>query len=317
MSNSLRLFLTTSIIALCFSNLTAQTQFVNPGFEEWEEIGFGPNILEPVNWSSIKSTDDADLNGRTPVVWGRSDDAHSGSYSLHLFTLSVFSIKIPGTITNGRIHATPIADSGYTYTDPDNNKWHTSIIRKPDSLAGWYKASPMPGDYAKVKVVVHKGFIAVSENKDTTDFIGSGTLYLSGETVDEWTRFSMPIHYYHDESPEFILLTVSSSKGTDATPGSKLWLDDLQLIYNENNGIAEESPDNLELFSTNRHLHVLLTEDNNEEYIMRICDLSGKLHMETKGRLNQKRSYSYNLPTGFYIVSIEYGNKLLTKKIML
>ena len=317
MKKFLHLFLVTGILIFWISNLNAQSQFVNPGFEEWEEIGFGPGILEPVNWSSLKSTDDEELNGRAPIVWDRSEDAHSGNYSLHLFSVTVFGLLVPGTITNGRIHATPNPVEGYTYTDPDNSQWHTSITSKPDSLVGWYKANPMAGDFAKVRAVVHRGFIAVSEYQDTTDFIGSGSLYLSGEPVTEWTRFSVPIHYYLEEDPEFILITISSSKGTDAVVGSELWLDDLELIYNNGSGIAEENADNLNIFSANNRLNILVTDQKNDEYIMRIYDLNGKMQVQSTGMLNQRSSYRYDLPAGIYVVSISYGNKLLTKKINL
>jgi len=299
------------------ANLTAQYQFINPGFEEWEEIGFGPNILEPVEWSSIKSTDDSDLNNAAPVVWEKSDDAHTGNHSIHLFTLSIFGLKVPGTITNGRIHSSMNPDSGYTYTDPDNAEWHTHLLAKPDSLVGWYKAKPEPGDYAKVKIVMHDGFIAVSENQDTSAYIGSGTMFLSGEPVNEWKRFSVPINYYKTEKPEFTLITISSSKGTEATPGTELWVDDLKLIYNNGTGITEKKPDNLTLFSADNKLNVLVTGEKNEKFILRVYDISGKLHLQNTGKVNQKSSYFYNLPTGIYVVSVSYNGKVLTKKINL
>jgi hypothetical protein len=298
------------------SYLSAQSQFVNPGFEEWEEIGLGPDIIEPVNWSSIKSTDDPNLNNTAPVVWGRSDDAHSGNYSLYLFTMNLFGLKVPGTITNGRIHSSMIPDSGYTYTDLNNAEWHTKVANKPDSLVGWYKANPMEGDFAKVKIVVHKEFIKVSQFQDTTSFIGSGTMFLSGEPVTEWTRFSVPIHYYSNEIPKYILVTISSSKGTDGIEGSELWLDDLKIVYN-GLGEVEKNPDNLHLFAANQHLNVLVTGNKNEEYLLKVYDMSGKLQLTNKGHINQKSSFNYNLSPGIYIVSIHYGDKVLTQKISL
>jgi hypothetical protein len=315
MKNFLHLFLLIGVILVGTVTLNGQSQFVNPGFEDWEEIGFGPDIIEPVNWSSIKSTDDSELNVTAPVVWGRCDDAHSGNYSLYLFTKSLFGLKVPGTITNGRIHSSLEPDSGYTYTDLNDAAWHTKLVSKPDSLVGWYKANPMEGDYAKVKVVVHKDFIKVSESQDTTKFIGSGTLYLSGEPVTEWKRFSLPLHYYSSEDPEFILVTLSSSKGTDAIQGSELWLDDLKLIYNDGSGIVEKNPGNLNLYASGNRLNVLVTGEKNQEYLLRVYDMSGRLQMEKRGRINQKSSYNYNLNPGIYIISISYDDKVLTQKI--
>lgn len=317
MKKYLRLFILTGAVISLISSLNAQSQFDNPGFEEWEEIGFGPNILEPVNWSTIKSTDDEQLNVNMPIVWGKSDDAHSGNYSLYLVTKSVFSIPVPGTITNGRIHATPIADSGYTYSDLENSNWHTQITSKPDSLVGWYKTNPVPGDYGKIKVVVHKEFVRVSEYRDTTGFIGSGALFLSPDPVDEWTRFSVPIHYYKNETPKFILLTVSSSKGTSALIGSELWIDDLELIYDPASGIGEENAANLDVYAADNKLNIFVAGEKNENYLLRVYDIEGRLQMEHTGRLNEKKSYRYNLRSGIYIVSVSYGNKVLTKKISL
>ncbi len=317
MKKTLSLFLIATMYIVLSHHMQAQTQFVNPGFEEWEEIGLGPNIIEPVNWSSIKSTEDDNLNSVAPIVWGRSDDAHTGNYSLYLASVSIFGFVAPGTITNGRVHADMNPDSGYTYTDPDHDAWHTRIIAKPDSLIGWYKANPMPGDYAKIRAVVHSGYIAVSESKDTTGFIGSGTLALSGEPVNEWRRFSIPIHYYLDEEPEFILLTISSSLGVDALAGSEVWLDDLELIYNNGTGIAEEDPDNLQLYTSGNRLHVFVKGDRTEDYYLHIYDTNGKLRMESKGVINQKNTFSYSLPKGIYVVSLSYGEKVLTKKIRL
>jgi len=64
----------------------------NSGFELWEEFGFGPDTLEPVNWNSLKSSDGGDLiNGVIPVTLERSTDAHSGMYSAKLpMTPSLF-----------------------------------------------------------------------------------------------------------------------------------------------------------------------------------------------------------------------------------
>ncbi len=319
MRKNLLLSIVLSIFTLFVLGLNAQTQFVNPGFEEWEEIGYGPNIIEPVNWSSIKSTDDDNLNGVAPLVWARSEigNAHSGDYSLYLYAVSIFGFVAPGTITNGRVHADMNPDSGYTYTDPDHEEWHTRIIAKPDSLIGWYRANPMPGDYARIRAVVHRGYIAVSESMDTTGFIGSGTLLLSEEPVNEWRRFSMPIHYYLNDDPEFILLTISCSKGVDAIEGSELWIDDLELIYNNGTGIAEENPDDLHLFASGNQLHVQIESEKKEDYFLRVYDAMGQLRLQDTGKTNQSNLHSYNLPSGIYIVSVSYKNKLLTKKVVL
>ena len=57
--------------------LTAQ-QIENPGFEDWEVIAGPPDFTEPVNWSTIKTSDNPAISGLSPFNWERSEDAHNG-----------------------------------------------------------------------------------------------------------------------------------------------------------------------------------------------------------------------------------------------
>jgi len=89
-------------------SLHAQTTdtIENPGFEEWElPFGLPVNHPEPVNWSSIKTSDNININPVAPINWARSDTAHSGNYSLKLFNVSALCLVATGTMTNGRVHA--------------------------------------------------------------------------------------------------------------------------------------------------------------------------------------------------------------------
>ncbi len=307
--------LISALVSLGFG-LNAQTQLDNAGFEEWEEIGYGPEILEPVEWSSIKSTDDPDLNNAAPIVWARGEDAHTGNYSLYLNSVAVFGIVATGIMTNGRVHADYDPNKGTTYTDPDHSEWHTRITGKPDSLVGWYKAMPRPGDFGTVRVVLHQGYLAVGENSDTTDFIASGKLNLSHENVTEWTRFSVPINYYLNIDPEFILVILTASNGVDAVPNSKIWFDDLELIYNHS-GIAEENAANMNLFANNHQIYLYVDTEKPENYILNVYDMSGRLRLQDRGLTGMNNTHPYELSTGTYVVKVQYGGKVLTKKIVL
>ena len=92
----------------------------NFSFEEWEMVGFENQFPEPVNWSSLKTSEPENLANVSPEVMFKSTDAHSGSFSVHLISKSVFGIVANGIITNGRIHADFDPAAGFTYTDPDD-----------------------------------------------------------------------------------------------------------------------------------------------------------------------------------------------------
>ena len=112
------------ISASLFINLNAQTQPQNPSFEDWEDVGL--SVDEPVNWSSIKTSDKTVTNPLAPVVWDISTEAHTGSFSLKLYNVETLgSIVASGTIANGRIHAEFDPEAAYTFTDISDSRWNT------------------------------------------------------------------------------------------------------------------------------------------------------------------------------------------------
>ena len=106
------------VLILCFSlQIIAQTQFENPGFEEWEPIENG-SVDEPVNWSSIRTATPNEMAELSPAVWGQSTDAHSGDYSVYLINKAAFGLVATGMVTSGRVKADLNYDSTNSHTDP-------------------------------------------------------------------------------------------------------------------------------------------------------------------------------------------------------
>ena len=314
------LLLSFLLISISFGiELKAQTQFDNASFEDWEEIGFGPEFIEPVEWSSIKSTDNADINVNAPHVWNRSEfgNAHSGDYSVYLHTVTAFGIAATGTISNGRYHAEFNINNGYIYTDTIDSKWHTRISAKPESLVGWYKANPSAGDFPTVKVILHTGYAQASALSDTSSYVASAIISLSEEQVTEWRRFSFPINYHKDDMPEFALVFMTSSNGISAVDLSEAWFDDIEFIYNDGTSIIEKDSDKLEVNIHNNQLSVFLRTNKKENYALSIHNLNGKLLLNDSGVSGQKNQYKLSLNSGVYIVSVNYNGKVLTKKIIL
>ncbi len=311
------LFIIITLIPMLTIN--AQTQFDNASFENWEEIGFGPNIIEPVEWSSIKSSDHENISGQAPHVWDRSEsgNAHSGDYSLYLHTVTVFGIVATGTLTNGRYHAEFNTANAFTFTDTVNSQWHTRISAKPDSLAGWYKAKPSAGDFPTVKVVLHTGYAQISAISDTSTYVASAVISLPEEEVTEWTRFSFPIEYHTNDDPEYALVILTSSNGLSAVDKSEAWFDDIEFIYNDGTGIMEKNDDAFEVHTYQDELTVFIDADKKERYELIVFDMSGKRVISNTGWTKEKNTFNMNLPRGIYAITVTYGRKTLTKKVVL
>ncbi|MBK9764545.1 MAG: hypothetical protein IPO87_14640 [Flavobacteriales bacterium] len=112
---------------------------------------------EAVEWSSVKDqrwwwADDT----FAPQLCWRSTDAHTGSYSLNLpHTVTSAVGAATRLLTNGRVHAGFTIANSYVFSDLVTAEWNTVCGSRPDSLIGWYKASPASGDRAKVTALMH------------------------------------------------------------------------------------------------------------------------------------------------------------------
>ncbi len=221
-----------SIITAALSvSVYSQQQPQNPGFENWENIS-GLTTQEPVDWSSIKTSDGGGIiNGLAPYVWDKSTDAHTGNYSVKLFnvTAPVGGIVVSGIVTNGRVHA-ELSGNGWVFTDTGNEQWRTALTQKPDSVVIWAKYTPVSGDAAQVKALLHTGSAKIPDAAQT-NWISLAEINIPN-TVSTWTRFSAPFNYFNSNTPQYILFVVSSA-GISAHVGSTAYFDDIELIYNE------------------------------------------------------------------------------------
>jgi hypothetical protein len=211
--------------------LFAQQQISNSGFEFWEEIRSGVN--EPVKWNSIKNSDGNMARKLAPDVIARSENAHSGKYSLKLINKSTIGIVANGIITNGAIHGNKNKDKSYVYTDAGSNEFSTPFISRPDSLVGWYIYSPQEKDSALVVLLLHKDKVTLPDQGAKMNWVGGVKLLLPGTPKNIWTRFSVPVTYFKkEESPKYILVILSAGNRKKAVEVSEALFDDLQLIYN-------------------------------------------------------------------------------------
>ncbi len=207
-----------------------QTQLENPGFEDWEDVGLP--VEEPVDWSSIKTSDNSILNQFAPIVWGKDETGHSGNYCVKLFNVSIFTIVAAGTLTNGRVHSDMNPDLGYVFTDTSDARWNSPLTGKPDSLVGWLKFFPQGNDVARVRALIHRDDAKIPENGTFSNWIAETEFVSVSEEIEEWTRFSVPFTYYNSDAPEYVLVVINSGDGTTPVEGSIAYFDDLELIYN-------------------------------------------------------------------------------------
>lgn len=304
----------TTLISTVFIvfGLFGQQQFQNPGFEQWEDAG--TVVDEPVNWSSIKTSDDIFYNNLAPVVWGQSTDAHSGNFSLSLFNVGSLVIA-SGTASNGRYHTQLPADSSYVFTDVNDAQWNSPINGRPDSIVGWYKCDASENDFGTVKVMLHNGYGQIPGTEDNA--IAIAYLELPSAEITTWTRFSTPFDYFSSETPQYYLAILTSGNGVDAQLGSTALFDDLEFIYN-GSSVNELPIQDLDIIMRHNELIIRTTSNSNTPFLFELRDVNGRVVNSGNLNLSGYNNIDINqLQDGLYIATASNSKEFYMSKIMI
>jgi len=226
------------LLCLAISSF-GQTQIVNGNFENWVNVTSATAV--PQNWNSNETGNSEAASGGQTCF--RSTSAHSGNYSAEVKSTNVLGIVVVnGSLTTGYVDApnTTKAD-GYIQTDgnPYNSAYAMQFVGRPDSLIFWYQYTPSGTDSASVQARLHVGNCYAPEapaggnHPDSTQNIIARALWTSGKTtVSTWTRVALPFVYVNGNTPQYILITcTSSASNTGGTSGSTLLLDDMSAYY--------------------------------------------------------------------------------------
>jgi len=305
--------------ALLCGVVSAQTQLENAGFELWEDILVSDpdTIREPLEWSSLKTSDNASLSTLAPVVCFRSNDAHSGNYSLKLENIQSF-IVANGVATNGRMHPSITTTDAYSFTDIEDSKWNTPLTGSPDSIVGWLNYAPQTGDIMQVKVVLHQGFGKQPDSDSAENWIAVAEYRSNVHTGGEWIRFSRPFTYYSEAVPEYILVILNSGNGYQPVAGSVLLLDDLELIYNSPQSNQDKlAQDKAYIYIAENRQLVLKGMDPAHFQNIDIFDISGRRLWTTKLASDQVNIEAANLGKGLYLVKLSGKGIIFTQKVLL
>ena len=219
------------IFAVTFTVSAKAQNIPNAGFESWAP-GFG--YEDPNSWGTLNALG---LLG-VPVSVTKSTSRHSGA----------FSAKVETILADLEMSGTPEPFPGILFIGSLNvlsqsAVFGTPFTAKPDSLVGWIKYSPVNDDACGVVVQLSK-WDAVNM---TQEFIGFG-IYSSSSPSSSFYRFSVPIDYESQSTPDTLQVTVVSSvEEGQGQVGSAVWIDDLSLIYNTSS-IGELNGTSFDLF---------------------------------------------------------------------
>jgi len=255
-------------VLLSFSinySLKAQSQYQMPnsGFETFE-IGFNGEGQQPTDWKGSNVVHTAlGVTVRKTLVSSNPNGRTGNCVYLHNEMVGAMGIEAPAPafIALGM----PWNEVDGISADKAIGGCEVGIefTYRPDTLELWIKRTYETQENARVLLYLWKG-IAIGtsyrnkagncqdsnrtneesdirgKNSCTTTqraiLVGEGE-WVSGRQFEDWTQIKVPVMYFNNEIPEKINIIISAAnspaegEANTIKAGSKLWADDLKLIY--------------------------------------------------------------------------------------
>jgi Putative carbohydrate metabolism domain/Secretion system C-terminal sorting domain len=283
------LLFTVSII----TSLSAQTQIPNGDFETWEGSG---SSTEPQFFNSNKTGTGYAPSG-PQTCFKETSNPHSGTSCVRMETLTFIIAVVNGSLTSGIVNA-PSTDKSQGYIGTIQNT-NTGDIRRiaftgrADSLVGYYKYTQSTStsgtgganERGKIRAILHKGHYydpetPVSNNHpDSSANKVADALFLTPQSnVTTWTRFAVPFNYVSTDNPQYILINCTPSNNQMTTvAGSKLWLDDLQVVYVPATSVDNKpNINNINVYTADSKLFIDF-KNQKQHVVASIFDITGKI----------------------------------------
>ncbi len=231
------------IVLTSFATLAgiAQTTITNGGMENWTGSG---TTQEPTQWNSTKSaggTYSLGISLAPQTCWQETTNPHSGTSCAKVQTKAIIGNVVNGALTTGQIMINSATKAeGFIKTQPTLPDHRMAFTARPDSFVFWYRYTPQGADYPTVQARLHVGNAYAPEtpvnnnHPDSSVNIIARALWQGTNTaISGWTRICLPFVYADTRTPQYILVTsTSSGNQTGGVDGSILWLDDFDVIYN-------------------------------------------------------------------------------------
>jgi hypothetical protein len=313
--NMKKIYSLLSMTLICVSAV-AQTQIANGGFETWDAAGTANE--EPTSFNSNKTGTDWATSG--PQTCYRDNTTfHSGSYSARVETKNFAFAVVNGSLVTGIVNA-PTTNKADGYIGTMKGTITSDIRRmpfvgRPDSLIGFYKYTQGgAAERGKIRAILHTGHYydpeaGTSHHPDSSANKIAAALFLTPTAnVSGWTRFSVPFVYVDGRTPQYIMInTTSSNDQLTSVAGSKLWIDDLSVVYNSFIGIDDiaEQKQEAKVYCYENNVFVDFTIQNNEQAVFSIYDVTGKVVLTQKISCNKQTTVSVaGLNAGMYFYQV-------------
>ncbi len=309
-------FLLSFLLLAMAASVVAQSQLPNIGFENWTSVG--NNDEEPSNFNGNKTG--GGLAGLGPQTCYRATSPNTGSYCAELRTRNYLGTPVNGIATTGKVQA-PDANPahGYIETLRSDAAFSWPFAGRPDSLVGYYKYVLAGNDQGKVQVYLHGDYdVRNPMDANSVPYVyGTATFLTPHADVSNWTRFSVPFTYINTTTPTYALVVcTASSESATAVNGSKMWIDDIQVVYAP--VIATDEAMNPAIRSYWSGDDIVIDLQNARfkgNCSIQLLDLQGRLQLEAALPKDGITRIPADVPAGVYILRIVGADRSYSVKM--
>ncbi len=298
----------------------AQTQITNADFELWDNAG--TSTEEPTSWNSNKTGTGLASSG-PQTCYKETSGPHGGSACVRVETKYYIIAVVNGNVTSGVVNA-PNSNKPEGYLSATGaNK--IAFTGRPDSLVGYYKytqatsGTGASAEVGKVLAILHSSDyydpatpVASNHTDLSANKIGDALFLTPAANNSTWKRFSVPFNYVNSTVPAFIMVNITSSNNqTTVAPGltgtgSKLWVDDIQAIYNSTTSVKENDfTKNVKVYYNQKMIYVDFINKDNDQSTLEIYNATGQIVGSYSISNNTVNSFDVStLSTGVYMYKI-------------
>lgn len=228
-----------SLLLMAATSLAyAQQQVPNGGFELWDLAG---ERTEPKDWNSLMSADLCMLcsfGASQRVFYDKRTASGKGTCIRIESTKAIGGVIVNGSVTTGRVTApSVIPHQGYNRTVKAEPEFRSYFSAKPDSLVFWAKYSILDkSDSALVSFLLHDDIEMTDPPRPGNANKPVALAQKAFQTRGKWQRISIPFSYSAGDKTrvKYLLATFASSfQAGKGNSTATLWIDDVELIYND------------------------------------------------------------------------------------
>ncbi|MBO4646133.1 MAG: T9SS type A sorting domain-containing protein [Bacteroidales bacterium] len=315
--------------AILFAVSSNAQEVPNSGFENWTDEHTA---------TSWNSTFDAEVpfnyNGMDVTVHinydaaRRSDDSHSGNYAVQLVTqqanvtaniygmeMTVYTLTLPGMIQLGELDTENLSNIDLENVGDFGDFNLTDYVyggipctQIPTKLKAWVK-------FQAVNDTMRLGVLATRWNNGQREVVARGD-FLSSQAYSQYVQLEAPVNVLIEGATPDTLNIFFCSAGASCDSATTLWVDDMELVFGENNIYEVSSLPMFQVGPNPSSDKIYVNTLENSEYAVALFDMNGRMVYEATGLEGKSTIDVSCFAKGVYTLKVKQNGKVNAKKVM-